>query len=839
MFRELLVLAGTIAAGMSLSAWRSVRRRRAAVVLQQRARFARALDHARDAMLLVGTDGRVLDVNDETLRLSGYPRAELIGRHIIDDLCAPKQREDARAAWLRMTGPSPEALFETEAYSANGRAMPVEVSGRVALVEDQRTVVLVIRDITERRAARERERRLQRILRTTSEINQLIVRESDARRLVDRACQILVEHGGFQLAWIGLPGTDGYFDIVACHGVPDHADGLKVRWDDSPEGSGPAGQAFRVRQTRVVPVGSAAFAPWRERARASGFVVGAGTPLLAGDGCRGVLVLYSSEREAFTPDIVALVGELGNDLGFALSTIEHRAALREAQAAAARSAAALSQAAEAMILTNAEGVIVDVNPAFERITGYARAEVIGRNPSLLKSGRQSPAFYRDMWGRLTRGEVFSGELTNRRKDGRLYVAEVVLSAVRDTSGAIVNYVALQRDVTRERLLSEQLRRVQRVEELGQLSGGMAHDFNNLLTIILSNLSLLEADLPAEAHGIRPYLADIGDAARRGSEMVRKLLAVGRQKKLNMELVDAGGLVGDFQRMLRRVIPESVEQHCIVDGPLPAIYADAGSLEQMLLNLATNARDAMPSGGTLTVRASRRLVDDAEAQAQDAEPGEYVVISAEDTGTGMDEATVARVFEPFFTTKEVGKGTGLGLAMVFGLMRQHQGFVRIQSTPGAGTAVQLHFPARGDLARPAVAAAASTRAAGGSETILVVEDEPALRAAATRCLTRKGYRVIEAAHGEEGWEQFRQHGEAIALVLSDAVMPRLSGPALLARIRAAGSAVPFVLSSGYAEMVMGEAGDQRDAALLPKPWSMEDLARAVRGQLDEHLHPSGR
>jgi PAS domain S-box-containing protein len=505
-----------------------------------------------------------------------------------------------------------------------------------------------------------------------------------------------------------------------------------------------------------------------------------------------------------------------------------------ADAERARLSAAIEQAAEGVIITGTDGAIVYVNPAFERLSGWTLAEVQGQNPRILNSGKQGPEVYEDLWATLLRGETWRGAMVNRRKNGELYTAEAVISPVRDSAGCVVNYVGLQRDVTRERILDEQLRQSQKMEAIGQLTGGIAHDFNNLLTVIIANAALAQGELPKEMEEVRGYLTDLETAARRGSGTVRKLLAFGRRERLSLVPLDLGAAVADFARVLRHFLPENITVRLELQQGDGAVLADAGAIEQIVLNLATNARDAMPSGGTLTLSVGRADVttEDLALGLGVERPGSYVTLAVTDTGTGIDAPVRARIFEPFFTTKPPGAGTGLGLPMVLGLIEQHKGFVHIDSEPGKGTAVRLYFPTteQEGLAPGERGESAPTR--GGTETILVVEDEDALRQVASRALAKFGYTVLLAPDGEEGWETWQAKERSIAIVVSDVVMPRLGGPELLARIRKAGSNVPVLLVTGYAGRELPEGGQPGALVeVMTKPWTATDLARRVRGLLD--------
>ena len=418
-----------------------------------------------------------------------------------------------------------------------------------------------------------------------------------------------------------------------------------------------------------------------------------------------------------------LKGHLGRLAPAVRSAMERRRMVEESARAEEERGllgAALEQAAEVAIITDTGGTIQYVNPAFERVTGFGRQEAIGKNPRLLKSGAQGPEIYRRLWDTLTAGGVFAGTIVNRRKSGETYVAEMQISPVRDTAGRITHYVCLQRDVTREQDLEEQLRQAQKMEAIGLLAGGIAHDFNNLLSVILTNATLVKEDLPPASPG-QGCLTDLLDATNQGAAMVRKLLAFSRRERLSPTRLRVASALADVARTLRRLLPASITVRIEPGTNDPAIMADAGALEQIVLNLATNARDAMPQGGTLTLQLSEvdlRVEEEAIVHGID-QPGHYACVAVTDTGHGMDAATSARAFEPFFTTKSQGAGTGLGLAMVFVVMRQHHGFVHLYSEPGMGTTVRLYFPVATEQgAEPAKAAPGLPR---GTETILVVED----------------------------------------------------------------------------------------------------------------------
>ena len=467
----------------------------------------------------------------------------------------------------------------------------------------------------------------------------------------------------------------------------------------------------------------------------------------------------------------------------------------------------------------------------------------------IMSGRPDPVRLESLFNDV---DKLSGEITQLEDafsrsmgDGARWAARVVFVAIVSAAALLVALAVFvswrmhQRVRESEESLrasEAQLRQAQKMEAVGQLTGGIAHDFNNLLTVILSTAELIEAELPPHATEARTDLSDLKHAAERGAEMIRKLLAFSRSGQLQFRSYDLSQLVAESVQMLRRVLPSHVEVLVDTDHTVHPISTDPAVLEQILLNLATNARDAMPEGGKLRLSIDLVRLDQRQISRLGwGRSGSYTVLRLSDSGLGMEQGVRERIFEPFFTTKPPGQGTGLGMAMVYGLMKQHGGFIEVQSTLGMGTTVTLYFPPALEQPTPAPLLPIPTPA--GTETILLVEDESALRRSATRILERKGYLVLPAADGEEALHMFRMHRDRVALVLSDVVMPRLSGPGLYSALRREGVQVPFLFMSGYTERD-GSTGMQipPGVRLMQKPWDAGDLLLCIQ-ELLSHRAPS--
>ncbi len=514
-------------------------------------------------------------------------------------------------------------------------------------------------------------------------------------------------------------------------------------------------------------------------------------------------------------------------------------ARREAAEAEGRAAAErlrkLSQAVEhssaGILITDRRGLIEYANARFTQMSGYTPEEVIGRSPGVLKSGETSRDEYARLWATISRGEAWHGDFHNRRKDGTLYWERTTIVPIVDAAGAVTHFLNIKDDVTEARSLEAQFRQAQKMEVLGALAGGVAHDFNNLLTVILNNASLL-AMPEADAAEAPELVREIYDAAERAAGLTRQLLLFARKQAPRPVDLDVREAVQGLAKMLRRVVGAqiAVETSC-ADEPLVA-RADAGMLDQAVMNLSVNARDAMPDGGRLTLRATSVSLDEAEARAiRDATPGRFAVIEVSDTGAGIRPSVLPHIFEPFFTTKEAGRGTGLGLATVYGIARQHRGWVDVRSEPGAGTTFRLALPLGGSgRVERASERVGMVRGAG---TLLVVEDEASVREGAARALRQCGYRVLEAGSAAEAERALAGSAAPVDLAIVDLLLPGgVTGPDLAAALRARAPAMRVLFTSGYDP----EGGHARPVpageAFLQKPFTAGGLsiavARALRG-----------
>ena len=506
-----------------------------------------------------------------------------------------------------------------------------------------------------------------------------------------------------------------------------------------------------------------------------------------------------------------------------------------------RLAMAAEQAAETIIITDLHGTILYANPAFEKISGYSCAEVLGKNPSILKSDRHDAAFYRQMWETLTRGETWNGHLVNRRKDGTFYEEESTISPVHDAAGQVVNYVAVKHDVTREIQREAQLRQAQKMEAIGTLAGGVANDFNNILAIIQMLTGLMKSDGGLSAAQSN-YTDEINASVDRAAALTRQLLLFSRKKTLQPHDLDLNQSVNNLAKMLRRTLGENIEMQ-IKLAPHPLFtHADEGTLDQVLINLAVNARDAMPKGGHLIIETSGVEFDESStSQSLQGRPGSFVCLSVSDTGCGIPAENMPKIFEPFYTTKDVGKGTGLGLATIFGIVQQHQGWINAYSEPGLGTTFRIYLPRLSGVAGIKAAQPPPRPAQTGHETILLVEDEPALRATIRKVLTRLGYHILEAPTGVKALGVWKEHHKEIRLLLTDMLMPDgMTGKDLGQRLLEDNPELKVIYMSGYSAEVVGRDFHLEEGInFLTKPFEVRILAQTIRASLDKPNPQSGK
>jgi PAS domain S-box-containing protein len=545
------------------------------------------------------------------------------------------------------------------------------------------------------------------------------------------------------------------------------------------------------------------------------------------------VMLRKKDGASFPAEISARLVQIDGEIGIQiwLRDISGRRRSEEAQK---RLATAIEQSIESVMITDRNGKIQYINPAFERISGYRKEEVIGRDTRFLKSDRLDSSFYKDQLTAIRSGKPWKGRLLSQKKDGQIFYEDVAISPVRDSSGEIINFVDVGHDVTENVELQMQLLQAQKMEAIGTLAGGIAHDFNNLLQIVLG---YSEVVLLRKKEGEHDYadLQQIYQAGKRGADLVKSLMTFSRKVETKLVPVNLNQEITQVQHLLSNTIPKTINITLHLNGNLDSIKADPSQIGQVLMNLGVNARDAMADGGILTFETLNVQLDKEYCDTHlEAKPGSYILLTVSDTGQGMDRETLSHIFEPFFSTKEVGKGTGLGLATVYGIVKQHGGHITCYSEPGLGTTFNIYLPTI-EKERDSEAPTVENPIPGGTETILLVDDEEALRELGSTLLNEFGYKVITANDGKQALDIYQREGDHISLIILDLIMPVMDGKKCLEEILLVNPNTKVVMASGYSEGGPASGATAgRAKGFVQKPYNMRELLTTVREVLDKDV-----
>ncbi|MFN8574787.1 MAG: PAS domain S-box protein [Gemmatimonadaceae bacterium] len=794
------------------------------------------------------TDRTFLDVNAEFSRLTGWSRDEILGRTaaevgLLDQATSERLREKrVQAGTLH----GEEATIRTR----DGESREILLSTDVLELQGEAASITTFTDITRRRDAEERLRRLNRTYAVLSDINQLIVREREPQAILEGACRIAVKKGGFALAWVGLLNATGRLGLTAHAGAtPDTIDILNYLLRDPVPECAFTARAIATQESACCndiehdPLSVL----WRKEALDRSYRSMISLPVVVFNKVVGTLNLYAGARDFFDAEELQLLNELANDLSFALEGFERererqqalqdlRASQDEQRKSEERFRLLIESASDLIGVINHAATIRFFSPSVETALGFGAEELLGRSVFELVHPEDRLAVQGFVSHIVATPRVATtAEFRVSHRDGEWRILQCSGRSIPDREPD--GYIVLNaRDITESRLLEEQFRQAQKMEAIGQLAGGVAHDFNNILAVVMMQAELTSTtpELPEAA---RDGIREIGVAAERAAKLTRQLLLVSRRQVMQPREVDVNEVVTSMTSMLQRVLGEDIQlQLHLHPGPLHT-RADSAMLDQALMNLVINARDAMPNGGRLIVATDERTLENDDARLiPDASPGSYVTLRVTDTGRGIAAKDLPHLFEPFFTTKEPGKGTGLGLATVFGIVRQHGGALRVESVLGRGSMFEVLLPRTPGATPPVEEAAVAMPWVGGTETVLVVEDEPAVRLSTRAVLEQQGYRVLEAANGPEALRLWEHQGESIELLLTDIVMPGgLTGRELAARLRAQRPELRVVFSSGYsADTIGSDILSQGTQHFLQKPYLPQQLLLSVRTCLD---HPA--
>ena len=735
-------------------------------------------------------DGTYVELNEGYTFLTGYARDEVVGKTALDLAfwADPRDREFI-VAHLRQHGNMRN--FETKLRRSDGEIRSILVSAGLMMLSGDPHILAVTKDIEDLKRAevalRESEEKYRLLAENVSDViftMDLSLRVTYVSPSVERM------NGWAASEWMAFQPTD-YLTQSSVELV------LKALGEELAIQTNPGVDPNRVRTLEL------------EQYRKDGTTI------------------WTEVSARFLYDHT---GGVAGIIGATRDITERRRSQEQLQ----RLFAAVQQAGEMIMITEPDGTVLYVNPAFENTTGYPIDEVIGKTAAILKGGKHHEAFYEEMWSTIRRGGVWRGQFTNQKKNGSLFEEMATISPIKDESGQVVYYVMVGRDVTSDLMLQKQLNQAQKMEAIGTLAGGIAHDFNNLLQAILgySDLLLMKKG-PTDPD--RKKLEVIQHAARDGADLVSRILTFSRKGEFKMRPIDLNEEVRRVEKLLRRTLPRMIQIDLLLAGDLRIIDADPGQIEQVILNLGVNAQHAMADEGRLVIETSNMLLSDEYLWTHlRAKPGHYVLLTVSDNGIGMQPEVLDRIFEPFFTTKTNGEGTGLGLAMVHGIVSQHGGYIRCYSEPGRGTSFKIYFPvSAGEL----ISDLTLTREmpAFGTETILLVDDDDRIRDMGQQIIEMGGYKVLLARSGERALEIYAAQRNEISLVILDLNMPGMGGKRCLEKILGIDPLAKVIVASGYSSNGLA-LDDQVTGAreFINKPYDAKDILIAIRTVLDKRL-----
>ena len=768
-----------------------------------------------DALSIVDCSHQVLWANDSFARMFGYGTDEIAGQRL-EHLVVPSDRL-AESKWLTDTLARGERItLETKRRKKDGTLLDVSVSCAPILLDGAMAGFYAgYRDISDRRRVEALSSALYRVAEKSSTAHDLHQFFAAVHSIVDE----LMYARNFYIALYD-PATElltfPYF--VDEHDSAPCAKKLGLGLTDYLIRTGEPLLATPEVLEAMEDRGEVE----RSGARSLDWM---GVPLKVNSHTFGALVVQTYSRNIRYGDRdKEILTFVARQLASAVEIKRNEQALRRSEA---RYRSLVQSSVYGIYRSSLEGRFLDVNPALISMLGYSSVEeVLLLDPE--KDVFAQPEEHARLIDDFRRtGHLDGIEVKWKRKDGSAITVRISGRAVSSADEPADVLEAIAEDVTDRRALEDQFRQAQKMEAVGRLAGGVAHDFNNLLMVISGYAEVILAKLPLE-DPLHEKGRAIQLAADRATTLTRQLLAFSRKQLLELKIVDVNAIVKDMQRLLNPLIGENVELLTVLAPEATYTRADAGQLEQVLMNLVVNAKDAMPVGGKVTIQTGAIVVDEKHRRSpQFIRPGQYITLSVSDTGTGMDKETQSRIFEPFFTTKEKGKGTGLGLSTVYGIVKQSGGYVMVQSEIGRGTTFQIYLPQVEGIAEKKPAPAPDA-ALGGTETILLVEDEESVRLLVRDTLSAKGYQVLEADSGESGLATAERHDAKIDLIITDVVMPGIGGRELVKQLTQIRPAIKVLFLSGYTEdAILSDGSIESGTAFLQKPFSLQNLSRKVR------------
>jgi two-component system cell cycle sensor histidine kinase/response regulator CckA len=697
----------------------------------------------------------------------------------------------------------------------------------------------VVDDVTALKKSEEAIRLCSEFYAILSRTNMAVSRASSTDALYREVCEVCVSVGKFAFAWIGVPENDRLVRAASA-GIDDGyiAESFISIDPENERAHGPAGQAY-LRGSYVVVndfLAASMTKPWHELAQRVGVKALAAFPIREAGRVVAILTVYAKETNYFTPDFVATLADVTPILSVGLDHFADAEAKRRDEEALRMRDRALLAISQGIVIVDAQVTgepIIFASESFLALTGYGLDEVLGRNCRFLQGPESDRTVVRELSEAIHAGKDCNVEIRNYRKDGSVFWNSLAISPVRDERGTVTHFVGVQTDVTDRKELYTQLLQAQKMDALGTLAGGVAHDFNNMLLVIRGYSAILAKRVAED--DLREMADRIDIAVQRAADFTRRLLTFSRSGVVSPEVINVNDVVGETLKLLERVIGASIAVTTDFTSDLAQILIDRGQLEQVVLNLVTNARESMPSGGALSVRsATVNLGEGYAALHPDVVPGPHVMIEVTDTGIGMDETTQNHLFEPFFTTKE--HGTGLGLATVYGIVRQNGGHLWLHSELGRGTTFRIYFPVADTLENRVAPARNAVTSLGGDETILLVEDIDEVRLLLARALDDLGYHVLQAPNGRVALELVEDLGVNVDVLVTDVVMPQMNGRDLARQLLITQPQLKILFTSGHpSNNVSLDAEFVANADFIEKPYLADEIAFVIRTLLTDQPH----
>ena len=789
-----------------------------------------------DPAMILDTNWRIIAVNPATLKATGLREDELAGKRcheVIHHLGHPP-RGCPLETLLR--SPSPGVM-----------EMEVEILGGVYLItiapildEEGKVfqVLHVAKDVTEFRRAQEQLQEVQTTLRTLYEFHRALIRARDEEALLQELCNILLDVGGYRMAWVGYPckGNGGFVRPMAFAGHEEgYLEFVRITVDEKETGRGPTGRAFRTNRPAVCRDISKdpGFAPWRKEALRRGYASSISIPVLSERECLGTINIYAGEPNRFGEEETELLCKLAEELAYGIVSLRAKKAREEAERALALSEEKyrrlVETANDAILLADVQtGIILDANKKAEDLLGLPAEKIRGIHHTEIHPPEERERYQEIFKTHASANGVISEDLWVVNKDGRRIPVQV--SASTFTLGDRKILQGIFRDMTERRLMEERLRQSQKLEAIGTLARGIAHDFNNILVPILGYAELAKAYVP-QNDKLHFYLAEITKATDRARDLVKQILTFSRRGEDAARPLLLHPLVKETIKFLRSILPSTIEIHAHLDPDAGPVFCNPTHMHQVLMNLCTNAYQAMEeTGGIMEIMLEAVVLESSTGEGLD--PGRYVRLSVKDTGPGMDQETLNRIFEPYFTTKPVDKGTGLGLAVVHGIIGLYGGHIHVYSRVGHGTTFEIYLPEQHGAKAAAAQGPVDEPDAKGSEMILLVDDEEGVVRVTARLLRELGYRVSPFTSSTDALEAFSNAPGSYDMVMTDQTMPGMPGSELARRVLEIRPGIPVVLLSGYNSVLSPEEAEAMGIkAVLMKPLSLAELSRVVRRTLD--------